>query len=219
MFPHRHFLLLISLVFITLSVRAQRGDSSLVQFSGIVVTADSIKPVPYTHIAVEGSSRGTVADYQGFFSFVARKGETIAFTAVGFKTSHYRIPDSLMADRYSLIQVMRVDTITLTETVIYPWPTRDQFADAFLTVEVPMDDYDRAMENLARADMKERMLDMGMDGAGNYRAFVGQQAYNYGYKGLQPQSLTGMMNNPLLNPFAWAEFIKAWRQGKFKQQE
>lgn len=206
-------------VILSLPVFAQYSDTSLVQFSGIVVTADSIQPVPYTHIAVEGKARGAVADYQGFFSFVARKGEVIVFSAMGFKQIRFRIPDSLQADRYSLIQVLQVDTITLSETVIYPWPTRAQFKEAFLTLEVPMNDYDRAMDNLARAELKERMLSTGMDASGNYRAFVGQQAYNYGYKGLQPQSLTGTINNPLLNPFAWAEFIKAWKQGKFKVQQ
>lgn len=211
-------LILFCCLFLSLPAISQDKEPELVQFSGIVVTADSIHPVPYTHIAVEGTNRGTIADYQGFFSFVARKGESIIFSAVGFKNVRYTIPDSLNVDRYSLIQVMKTDTITLSETVIYPWPTKAQFKEAFLTVDVPMDDYDRAMANLARADMKDRMMDMGMDGAGNYRAFVGQQAYNYSYKGMQPQSLTGMMNNPLLNPFAWAEFIKAWREGKFKQQ-
>jgi len=198
-------------------LRAQKKDSSLVQFSGIVVTADSVKPVPYTHIAVMGTTRGTVADYQGFFSFVARKGETIAFTAVVFKTVHYTIPDTLSESRYSLIQVLQVDTITLSETVVYPWPDKDQFKKAFLTVEIPMDDYDRAMRNLARADMKERMLEMGMDAAGNYRAFVNQQAYNASYQGLYPVGTS--MNNPLLSPTAWYEFIKAWKAGKFKRQD
>jgi len=42
-------------------------DEDLVQFSGVVVTADSLKPLPYTNIRIEGSNYGTVANYEGFF--------------------------------------------------------------------------------------------------------------------------------------------------------
>ncbi|MBK6839366.1 MAG: hypothetical protein IPG90_14770 [Bacteroidetes bacterium] len=44
----------------------------LVQFSGIVVTSDSLNPVPYTSIMIRNTYRGTVGDYYGFFSFVAK---------------------------------------------------------------------------------------------------------------------------------------------------
>ena len=60
--------------------------------------------------------------------------------------------------------------------------------------------------------MKERMMKMPMDGDMNFRNYVNQQiAKNY-YAGQNPP-------NNLLNPFAWAQFIKAWREGKFKQQD
>ena len=49
----------------------------LVQFTGVVVTGDSLKPVPYTHIIDRTRNRGTISDYYGYFSFVAQRGDTI----------------------------------------------------------------------------------------------------------------------------------------------
>lgn len=63
------------------------------------------------------------------------------------------------------------------------------------------------------------MMQIPMDAQQNYRNYVSNQTYNYSYMGIQRPSLTSAMNNPLLNPFAWAEFVKAWRDGKFKRNE
>ncbi|MCK6650110.1 MAG: carboxypeptidase-like regulatory domain-containing protein, partial [Bacteroidia bacterium] len=39
----------------------------LVQFTGIVVEGDSLKPVPYTSIIIKNTNRGTISDYFGYF--------------------------------------------------------------------------------------------------------------------------------------------------------
>src|SRR5689334_3221766 len=97
-------------------------DKDLIQFSGIVVESDSLHPVPFAKVIIKSSGRGTFSDYYGYFSFVAQKKDTIVFSALGFKKSHYIIPDTLSGNKYSLIQTMSADTITLRTFVIYPWP-------------------------------------------------------------------------------------------------
>lgn len=188
---------------------SQNATKRLVQFSGVVVTGDSLIPVPFTNIAVKGTYRGTTTDYYGFFSFVALQKDTVVFSAVGFKPVTYVIPDTLTTNRYSLIQIMTSDTIILTETVIYPWPTPDQFRHAFLNLDIPDDDYERAMKNLALIDMRERLHNMPMDASMNYKNYIQQHTSRLYYAGQLPP-------NNLLNPFAWAEFIKAWKEGRFR---
>ena len=120
-----------SLLFLTLlfcgTVAAQRvvQDSSLVQFSGMVLdgTTSELIPIPYTNIAVKGKSRGTYTDFSGFFSIVVEKGDMIEFTAVGYKSVLFHIPTNLKDSRYSLVQLMTVDAINLPETVVFPWPS------------------------------------------------------------------------------------------------
>jgi hypothetical protein len=192
---------------------AQESEAEkFVQFSGIIVTGDSISPVSFTNIVIKNTWRGTVADYYGYFSFVARKYDTIVFSAVGFKKAEFIIPDTITADRYSLIQVLSADTILLPQTVIYPWPSREEFKEHFLTFEVPEDDYERARKNLEGAKIREMASSYPMDGSMNFRNSMQLHQDRLYYIG-QTQPIT------VLNPFAWAQFIKAWKEGKFKRKK
>ncbi len=186
--------------------------NDLIQFSGIIVSGDSLEPVPFCNIIDRTTKRGTTSDYFGYFSFVAREGDTILFSSVGYKKSTFVIPDTLTIKKYSLIQMMHKDTILLKTAVIYPWPSKEQFADAFVNTEIPNDDLKRAQLNLARADMKERMDATPMDGGMNYKWSMQQYQSKLYYAGQAPP-------NNLLNPIAWAKFIKAWKNGDFKQKE
>jgi hypothetical protein len=184
----------------------------LIQFSGVVVEKDSLKPVPYTIIIIKNKKRGTVCDYFGFFSFVAQERDTIEFSAVGYKKGYFIIPDSLSSNKYSLIQVLHNDTIMLPMTTIYPWPSKEQFKKEFLAVKIPEDDYDRAQKNLDQQQMQMQYETMPMDGSMNFKNKMQEQYSKLYYAGQLPP-------NNLLNPIAWAKFIKAWRNGDFKKKD
>ena len=208
--------LLLSLVilscFHSVDAVAQTKNDSLIQFSGVLLTRDSIEAIPFANILIKGTKRGTVSDYFGYYSFVAERGDTIQFSYLGFKDAYFVIPDSLDSKNYSLIQMMDGDTITLQEAVIYPWPTKEQFREAFLNLRLPEDDKQRAERNLANAEMKERMEYMGMDGRENFTYAMQQHGAQLYYAGQLPP-------NNLLNPLAWAKFIKAWKDGDFKRKK
>ncbi len=211
----RTFLFIVAILSAALFTQADvfgsdKADKKLVQFSGVVVSGDSLIPIPFTNISVRHTHRGSTSDFYGFFSFVAYQNDTVDFSAVGFKTTSYVIPDTLTTNRYSLIQVMTSDTIILTETIIYPWPTPDQFKNAFLTLEIPDDDYERAMRNLDLIEMRERMHRMPMDASMNYKNYIAQHTSRLYYAGQLPP-------NNLLNPIAWGQFIKAWQEGRFRR--
>jgi len=184
----------------------------IIQFSGAVVTGDSLHPVAFTHIIDRNTGFGTISDYYGYFSFVARKGDTISFSAIGFKKGSFIIPDTIRNNRYAMFQVMATDTIYLNETVIYPWPTKEQFKEAFLNLDIPDDDLEIARKNLDRYELYVRAEAMPMDGSMNYRNYIDQTVSKLYYAG-QTQPIS------LLNPFAWAQFIKAWQDGKFKRKD
>jgi hypothetical protein len=181
----------------------------LVQFTGVAVEGDSLRPVPYTSIIVKNTNRGTISDYFGYFSFVAQENDTIIFSAIGLTPAQFIIPDTLTNNKYSLIQVLRSDTIHLKETVIYPWPSKEQFKQAFLKLQLPEDDITRADRNMARSDVKERAV--GMDATSNYKYSLQQYQSKLYYAGQLPP-------NNLLNPIAWAKFIQAWKNGDFKKK-
>lgn len=205
-------LLLIAIgLFLCQSSFAQLLDDDLIQFSGVVITGDSLNPVPFTNVIIEQTGRGTVTDYYGYFSFVAQKGDSILFSSVGHVKTRFVIPDSLEKNKYSLIQIMSVDTIQLQETVVYPWPTREQFKDAFLAMELPDTDYDRARRNLVQADMIARYDAAMPSGAETFKYSMNQYQSQIYYAGQAPP-----IN--ILNPIAWSQFISAWKNGDFKSK-
>ena len=191
---------------------SQIAPRRVIQFSGLVLTSDSLKPLPYASIWVKNTRRGTTTDYYGFFSIPVFENDTLRFSTVGYQEAYYVVPDTLTYPRYSAVQVMTRDTIYLAETVIYPWPTRDQFRHAFIHTDVPSDDYDRAMRNLAHAEMRERFRKMPMDGSMNFRQYVQQHADRMYYAGQSPPIR-------LFDPFAWAQFVEAWRDGRFRRSD
>jgi len=195
----------------TKSTDIKTPAKKLVQFSGVVVENDSLKPIPFTAILIKGTQYGTVSDFYGFFTLVAKPGDEIQFISVGYKEASYIIPDTLLSSNYSIIQVMRLDTILLPSVSIYPWPSREEFKKAFLKLDVPNTDYDRAQKNLEEEDMRIIAKGVSMDAQGNYRYAMQQQYTKLYYAGQYPP-------NNLLNPVAWAKFIKAWKEGKLKRQ-
>lgn len=206
---------LLPLIFLLCSFKAFSQDQEeprLIQFSGVIVEGDSLKPVPFVNIIIKNSSRGTISDFFGYFSFVAKENDVIEFSSIGYKTATFKIPDSLTISRYSLIQVLRKDTIMLRETVVYPWPTKEQFKEAFLNLQIPDDDLERARKNLEREDMRLRSEKLPMDGSMNQKYFSQQYNSRLYYAGQLPP-------NNLLNPIAWSKFVQAWKKGEFKRKD
>ncbi|HRH63216.1 MAG TPA: carboxypeptidase-like regulatory domain-containing protein [Bacteroidia bacterium] len=191
-------------------VQAQQ-NKKLIQFSGVVVNGDSLQPIPFVNIMIKNSYHGTVSDYYGYFSFVAQENDVIEFSALGYKKSSFTIPDSLEESRYSLIQMLNGDTILLNTAIIYPWPTKEQFKQAFINLELPNDDMARAQRNLEREAMRQRGESMSMDGAMNQKYYLQQRNSRLYYAGQLPP-------NNLLNPIAWAKFIQAWKNREFKRK-
>lgn len=186
-------------------------ENGLIQFSGVVVRSDSLTPVPFTNLVISNEGRGTMADAQGYFSLVAQENDTIVFSAIGYKKSHFIIPDSLDNSNYSLIHAMETDTVTKKETTVYPWPTKEQFKEAFMNADLPDDDIERARKNLAQARMQKRMENMEMDAPLNFDYEMQEHQNKVYYSGQAPPI-------SILNPSAWAEFIEAWREGRFTEQ-
>jgi len=191
---------------------AQQKEKKIIQFSGVVVTGDSLKPVPFTNIFVTGSRNATVSDYYGFFSFAAEEGTEITFSAVGFKKAHFMIPDTCNEKRYSMIQILFLDTVMLREATVYSWPTREQFRQAFLTMDNLNDDMARAQKNLAKEEMEIISMNMGMSGQENFKYTMQQYQTRMYYAGGKPPMT-------IMDPLKWAEFVKAWKRGDFNKKD
>ncbi len=206
--------------FLSIPARAQEKSEHLIQFSGVIVSSDSLNPVSFANIYARNSRAAATANYSGFFSMVVKPGEVLIFSAVGYKRASYRVPDTLTANRYSIVQVMTSDTIHLAGTTVYPWPSKENFRQEFIKLQVPDDEIRTIEKNVAlitkrSTKAKEYNPDLeGMDGAMNFRTAISEYSAKQYYAG-QGQNI----QSALINPFAWAEFIKAWKRGDFKKQK
>jgi hypothetical protein len=207
----KKFLLYILLLSVPFAVHAQfdKLKDSVVQFYGIVMTADSLRGIPAVSIMVKGQNRGTITNEQGVFSIVVMKGDKIEFTSIGYKPKLVEIPKNLEGNQQSMIQLMVTDTMYLPYTIIKPRPTREQFERDFVNTRVPDDEIEIARQNTD--ETKRKLLARGLPADASEAAshYLQQSAQKYYYQGQAPPQ-------NIFNPLAWANFIQAWKRGDFK---
>jgi hypothetical protein len=185
---------------------------SIIQISGITMTADSLRAIPAVSVVIRGQGRGTISNSQGVFSIVAFKGDSLSFTAVGFKKKIFRIPTDLKGNNFSMIQLMVEDTTYLPVTIIKPYPTKEEFEKAFIGDDIPDDEYEIARKNTDAARMRALARYMPVDGREASNMYMKKQAQSLYYAGQQPPQ-------NIFNPLAWAQFIQAWKRGDFKRKD
>ena len=185
-------------------------EEKFIQFSGVTVDHIDFLPVPFVIVYEKKSRRGTISDSYGFFSFVAEPGDTIVFKSLGYKKSTYVIPDSLNESNYSMIHQMTEDTVVLRTHQVYPWPSKEQFKEAFVAMDIPNDDLQRAEKNLSEEALALKAEAYQVSGSTTFKMTMQNYQTRLYYNGQTPP-------NNLLNPLAWAKFIQAWRNGDFKR--
>lgn len=190
----------------------QHLQDSLVEVSGVTLTSDSSLVIPNVNVMIQGQNRGTTSNDDGVFSIVVFKGDVLVFSAVGFKTKKVAVPDNLAGQHIGIAELMDQDTTYLPVTVIRPYPTKDEFKNAFLHWKIPDDQYDIARNNTNAAALRKLMQSTPMDGGEGVNQTFNQQFQQTQYKGGFPP-----MN--IFNPFAWAQFIKALKNGDFKNKD
>lgn len=206
------FILATSNTLIAQERSSRKIDSTrLVQLSGVVVSEEELTPMPYTTIYDKTQRRGIIADYYGFFSFVVYPGDTLLFTSFSYKTSTYIVPDSLSERRYSIIHMLQRDTLNLPEITVYPWPSKEDFARAF----VDMKPYDDAIRR-AQRELSGENLAFVAARLDNDASLAAGYALNQRYTALYTNGQLPVNN--LLNPYSWAKLIQDWKEGKLKRE-
>lgn len=205
------FVLLIGLSPLRLFAQFENVQDSVVQLYGVVMTADSLRALPAVSVIIKGTNRGTMTNDHGVFSIVVLKNDQVEFTSVGFKPKLIQIPSKLQSNQYSVVQLLVTDTTYLPATILKPRTTRSQFERDFVNTRFPDDQYEIARQNNDAAKRRVLMASLPADGreASNYQ--LRQSAGKMYYTGQTPP-----MN--ILNPFAWSEFIQAWKRGDFKSK-
>ncbi len=193
----------------------QEKKPAPVQISGVVITADSLpRYIPYANVVLKKRKKGTMTNAEGFFSLPAMPGDTIEVSVVGFRKEYLAIPDTLENNGYLARVVMQRDTLMLEPVTLYPWPTPENFKEAFLATNVPTTQEDIAMRNLAIQELKARAKEMGFsaDEVQDFAISMQNQAiYDYGSDQIWSDGGTAILGR-LSDPFAWARFFKSLKK-------
>ena len=163
----------------------ETNDKKIIQFSGIILNADSTTAIPGVNIYVPKKGRGTSSNRFGYFSMPVLAGDSIVFSYIGLKRQTVTIPEDIEKDEVSYILTMVQDEIALEEVQVMPYPTEEEFKNAILAVNVD------AEPPLNRGNLSPQLL----------------------------LRWAAEMPASLLNPFAWAQFIKSIKNGDLKNKD
>lgn len=189
-------------------IKAQDSPLKVIEFSGLLLNENK-KHLPFAHVLVINKYRGTVTNFNGYFSFATHIGDTILFSSVGYKKQTLVIPDTITQDYLHVEIKLPIDTILLPEAVVLPWMTYEQFKQAFVNMEIEEDDYQRAVKNIALIVAEEKKNPGAMGPGGNYKYFNQLHNDKLYIRGQYPTI-------PILNPLVWAKLIEGFQNGDFK---
>jgi hypothetical protein len=183
-----------------------------VQVSGII-TDKSDRPVPGVAVVSKKLKKGTLSERTGIYSITSTPGDTIFFRALGFKRYHTIIPTTFEERHCEVDIALEIDTIQIKEVNILPWKNYSEFIKD-ITRERPVDPIIENMnDNIAS-------IYVAIANQGNYR--ISPEA-GYRYSMEQNFGATATRGqypiNNLLNPYAWAKFVKGIKNGLFKNQK
>ena len=179
-------------------------EEVVIQVSGLVVTGDSLTPLPFATVYRSRDARGTMTDENGFFSLPTLEGDTLQFSSTGYVTRHAVINEGGDKNRISIVQAMSRDTVMISDAFIYPWPSRERFRQEFLALGLQNGDLSLS-QGVDPFDVYDRLINVGMDGQAASTEVLRQMSLEMHYGGIQPTNI--------LNPVAWARFIQALKNG------
>lgn len=208
----RHFIILFFLILVASASTIAQGEKHIIQLSGIIVGEDSLSGAPGVHVYVPKAGRGITTNIRGYFSMPVLENDSVVISAIGYKKQSYIVPEVPKDSDHITLLVELVADVTYLETVrIVSFPTEALFKEAILALNLPVDGNAVENEHL-NADLLAYMASVApMDAGMNYRNYMNNQI-------LFQNDKFQTRPNPLLNPFRWAKFIQAIKNGDFKKK-
>ncbi|HEY4652071.1 MAG TPA: carboxypeptidase-like regulatory domain-containing protein [Pontibacter sp.] len=185
-----------------------QGGRRVVQLSGFVTVGDSLYGVGSVSVYVPNTNRGVQTNRYGFFSLPVLTGDTVVFSALGYKRETLVIPKTYSSDSYSIIMQMQEAAIELAEVKVIPWATERDFKEAVLALKLPDEGRSAASRNLDPQRLRELFTVVPMDGNANSKVFNQHQQ-------IQQQNRYLI---PTISPFAVLKLLDMLKNGEFKKK-
>ncbi len=191
------------------SVFAQQitKEKQLIQFTGIITDVDSNTVVPYVTVTnLTNKEQRYAANYKGYFSFIAHPGDTILYTAIGYRDLLLPIPTNVNDSKYTAMIKMKAEIVNLPTVRVYPWATVEDFTRDFMSMKIADDDYVIAARNLSPESLSGLIQTLPRDG-GEIQSINNRLSHD------RALNKNMVQTNPLLNPFAWGKLMQSIFKG------
>lgn len=186
----------------------------IIQFSGLITSPGSDLPVAYVTIKNSSYNNQTfISNNDGYFSFVAHAGDTIKFSSVGYDPTTFVIPN-ISDDKFTAHIQMRSLVIELPAVTPFPWASYEDYLAEFMGMQPGGDPIAMARRNISPEAMAAlaRIVPRNADEIQSYST---GQRHQY----MNNKNINQRFNNPLLNPFAWAQFINQIKRGDYSREK
>ncbi len=116
-------------------------EPKVYQLSGMILNASTGEPIPYVSIRINHSRRGTIANAEGFYSVPVLRGDTLYFSALGYKKARFLVSPYL--DAYTgdttegfiyAVHYLTEDTLELPTVRISAIRTPEELKTALLNI-------------------------------------------------------------------------------------
>jgi hypothetical protein len=205
----KHFLLFFFFLYL-LVLPGSAQEKKLIQLNGRVIN-EMLEPLPFSHILIMNSYRGAITNSNGRYTLVVEVGDTVLFSAAGYKRKYLRMPGTVTKPFLQLDVQLEIDTLVIDAVEVYPWKSYEEFKEAFVNLKLPTDDMERARRNIALI-RTQIIMDYEPDSYANFQNIMEQQ-----YRQTYSQNMNPSWQ--ILNPFAWAKFFEALKRGDYKSKK
>lgn len=147
-----------------------------------------------------------IANYKGYFSFVAHERDTVKITSIGYGSTIVVIPSNVKDHSYTLQIPLKQESINLPVVRIFPWATTDEFKKDFMTMKIADDDLEIARKNLEGKSIASLRRSLPRDNQEIQNAWSQDEHNNIINQHQLPTS-------GIFNPFAWGALIKEISEG------
>ena len=116
---HYFVLLFLFIVFSSLNGQVLKDTGARILFHGLVMDVNTMNPLPGSQIKIN-SAFSSISDEQGQFAFYVRRGDTVTFSRLGYKSAILNISDTLTGKEFIAGIYMNTDTLSINEVVVIP---------------------------------------------------------------------------------------------------
>ncbi|MCQ2236075.1 MAG: TonB-dependent receptor [Bacteroidales bacterium] len=138
-------LLLLPMLFFSFSAFAQKS------VSGTVTAASDGQPLPGVNVLVQGTTQGTITDFDGKYQLSVSEGQTLVFTFVGFTNQNVVVGGQNVYD-----VILEEETSDLDEVVVVGYGVQKKKLVTGATVQVKGDDLQKLSTTSALTAMQSQ---------------------------------------------------------------